>query len=54
MQINMELTQEEFEELQSLKLAINEYPASVVPEKQERFTELFVRSLRELHSKNDI
>jgi hypothetical protein len=53
MQMTMRLTQEEREEMQALKSAINEYPASVIPEKQERFTELFVRSLQELHSKSD-
>lgn len=54
MQMTMSLTQEEYEEMRALKSAINEYPASVIPEKQERFTELFVRSLRELHSKSDL
>lgn len=39
------LTTEEWNELNVLRLAINENPASVHPEKQERFTELFVRSL---------
>ena len=39
------LTTEEWEELNVLRLAINDNPASVHPEKQERFTELFVRSL---------
>lgn len=41
----MDLTQEEWNELVDLKNAINEYPASVHPEKMERFTELFVRTL---------
>jgi len=54
MQMSMSLTEEEREEMQALKSAINEYPASVIPEKQERFTELFVRSLQELHSKSDL
>lgn len=49
-----ELSAEEREEMLALKIAINEYPASVIPEKQERFTELFVRSLLELHSKSDV
>lgn len=40
-----ELTQEEWKELDALRKAINDSPASVHPEKQERFTELFVRSL---------
>jgi len=40
-----ELNKEEWEELDALRKAINQNPASVHPEKQERFTELFVRSL---------
>jgi hypothetical protein len=40
------LTVEEWNELDALRKAINYNPASVHPEKQERFTELFVRSLR--------
>ena len=40
-----ELNKEEWEELDALRKAINANPASVHPEKQERFTELFVRSL---------
>jgi hypothetical protein len=39
------LTEEEWNELDDLRKAINENPASVHPKKQERFTELFVRSL---------
>ena len=39
------LTTDEWEELFALKNAINDNPASVHPEKQEKFTELFVRSL---------
>jgi hypothetical protein len=39
------LTEEEWNELNALRVAINTNPASVHPEKQERFTELFVRSL---------
>jgi hypothetical protein len=39
------LTVEEWEELNALRVAINENLASVHPTKQERFTELFVRSL---------
>ena len=49
----MELTKQEWEEMDSLRKAINDSPASVVPEKQERFTELFVRSLQSLHSINE-
>jgi len=39
------LTTEEWNELNALRIAINTNLASVHPEKQERFTELFVRSL---------
>lgn len=39
------LTDEEYQELDALRRAINDNPASVHPDKQERFTELFVRSL---------
>lgn len=40
-----ELTQEEWDELVALKEAINTNPATVHPEKMEKFTELLVRSL---------
>lgn len=40
-----ELTKEEVEELEALRKAINYSPASVHPDKQERFTYLFVKSL---------
>ena len=43
--INEYLTTEEWYELTYLKDAISDYPASVHPEKQERFTELLVKSL---------
>jgi hypothetical protein len=43
---NNYLTEEEWNELDALRKAINYSPASVHPEKQERFTELFVKSLR--------
>ncbi len=39
------LTQEEWNELIALKKAINNNPATVHPEKMEKFTELLVRSL---------
>lgn len=39
------LTKEEQQELTALKKAISDYPASVHPVKQERFTELFVKTL---------
>jgi len=38
------MTKEEWQELKDLKAAITLRPASVVPEKQERFTELLVKS----------
>lgn len=39
------LTAAEWEELCQLKKAIDDYPATVVASKMERFTELFVRTL---------
>ena len=39
------LTTEEWIELNALKEAINYCPHAVSPEKMEKFTELFVRSL---------
>jgi hypothetical protein len=39
------MTQEEWNEMDTLRKAINDYPASVHPSKMERFTELFVMSL---------
>jgi hypothetical protein len=39
------LTQDEWNELVALKEAINDNPATVHPEKMEKFTELLVRSL---------
>jgi len=41
----MELTEEEWKEMDDLRRAINQNLASVHPEKQERFTQLFVRSI---------
>jgi hypothetical protein len=46
------LTDDEYQELDALRKAINANPASVHPEKQERFTELFVRSLSYVGSHN--
>ena len=40
-----ELTTEEWNELNALREAISEYPQSVHPDRQERFTQLFVKSL---------
>lgn len=39
------LTSDEWEELCSLRRAINDGPSSVAPHKMERFSELFVRTL---------
>lgn len=39
------LSQEEWDELDSLRRAISDNPATVVPSKQERFSSLFARSL---------
>jgi len=39
------MTQDEWNELKALKDAITTAPASVHPEKMERFTELMVQSL---------
>ncbi len=39
------LTPEEWQELVALKEAINDNPATVHPQKMEKFTELLVRSL---------
>jgi hypothetical protein len=45
-----DLSQEEWEELFSLKRAIDDGPSTMATEKMERFTALFVRSL---HGKGD-
>jgi hypothetical protein len=42
------LTDDEWEELDALRKAINENPASVHPMKLETFTEYLVRSIREM------
>lgn len=42
---NLKLSKEEWQELDALRKAINDNPATVHPQKQERFTQLFVRSL---------
>ena len=42
---NENLTEEEWKELIALKQAINYDPSTVTPEKMEKFTELFVRTL---------
>lgn len=40
------LSKEEWNELDALRKAINYDPSQVSPQKMEKFTELFVRSLR--------
>ena len=45
MEVQMSLTDDEWNEMAAIKQAINDHPASVHPDKMERFTELFVRSL---------
>lgn len=40
-----DLSKAEWDELQALRKAISSYPASVHPNKMERFTELFARTL---------
>ena len=40
-----QLTKEEWNELNALRMAINYDPHTVSPEKMEKFTELMVRSL---------
>jgi hypothetical protein len=39
------LSSQEWDELNALRKAISQNPASVVPEQQERFSALFTRSL---------
>lgn len=43
--MTQEMTKEEWKEMETLKRAITENPAAVVAHQQERFTELFVKSL---------
>ena len=38
------MTKEEWKELNALKAAISDHPSYVVPEQQERFTKLLVKS----------
>jgi hypothetical protein len=38
------MNQEEWDEMNALRRAISDNPAAVHPDKQERFTELLVRS----------
>jgi hypothetical protein len=41
------LSDDEWEEMDALRKAINQLPQSVAPHKMEQFTEYLVRSLRE-------
>lgn len=43
--LQKEMTTEEWKEMDSIRRAIGDMPSSVCPQKMERFTELFVRSL---------
>ena len=47
------LTEDERNELNALKNAIDESPSSVHPNKMERFTELFVKTLHRTKETND-
>ena len=47
------LTDDERNELNALKSAIDEHPWSVHPDKMERFSELFVKTLPRKNSHND-
>jgi hypothetical protein len=40
-----EITREEWDEMNSIRKAMMDHPASVHPDKMERFTELFVKTL---------
>lgn len=46
----MSLSKEEFEEMDALRKAISQNPAYVHPDRQERFSELFVKSLSYVNS----
>lgn len=50
MTIDLPLSEEEWEEMCALKRAINDGPSCIAPQKMERFSELFVRTL---HGKGD-
>jgi len=45
-----QLTNDEMIEMIALKNAINFDPRTVCPSRMEKFTELYVRSLKELHN----
>lgn len=41
----LKMTTEEWREMDTLRRAISDLPSSVAPDKMEKFTELFVKSL---------
>lgn len=43
--LSEEISDTEWHEMHAIKKAINDHPASVHPEKMERFTQLFVQTL---------
>ena len=43
--VSEKITTEEWKEMDTLRRAISQLPSSVVPDRMERFTELFVKSL---------
>lgn len=45
---NTKLSDDEWQEMVALRNAINVNPATVHPEKMEKFTEYLVRSMREM------
>lgn len=44
---NSKLSDDEWNEMDALRRAINQHPQAVHPNKMEEFTQYFVRSLRE-------
>lgn len=48
-----EITREEWLEMDAIRKAIMDHPASVHPDKMERFTELFVKTLPRNEQLND-
>jgi len=47
------LTEDEWNEMDALRKAINQLPQSVHPDKMEEFTEYFVRSLKEMNQQEN-
>lgn len=48
-----EITREEWDEMNAIRKAMMDHPASVPPSKMERFTELFVKTLPRSEQLND-